>query len=246
MPAIAPVVLFGSDNLLLDLTPSTLSATVPTFVPPIPFVYDFPIAGAAPQDQLVAGTLPPDFKNAFQPPNPGPIVRQALKDAGLLTRDPSAQEIVAEVTDIAFYNDLPTGPRPKASDYIAAANRLDPVTVQAYLTTYAEVFGTNVTARKAQMSADIQTAWDAYVTQSGDQPVSPAGFAQYCAATPSASNARADLSQLLALREQLGALGMSYKEAQVAFQYNILAGMSANGMRAGDLAAAVASSAGSK
>ena len=209
---ISPSVLFGTDNLLLDLTPSTLSGTIPTFVPPIPGVYDFPIFGAAPRETLVAGTLPLVFKQAFQPAYPGPVVQQDLKDAGVLTRDPTIDEILGEVDTGALYNDLPPGPRPKAADYRAAANRLDPRSVQAFLTEYTEVFGNNAQNRKVQMSADLQTAWDAYVSQNGGQGVSGAGFAQYCAATPSASNAHADLRQLHGLREQLGTIGLSYKK----------------------------------
>jgi hypothetical protein len=245
VPYISPSLLFGTGNLLLDLAPSTLSATIPTFVPPIPFVYDFPISGAAPRETLVAGTLPFVFKQAFQPAYPGPVVQQDLKDTGVFTRDPSNDEIVGAVDTGAIYIDLPQSPRPKAADYRAAANRLDPSSVQAFLAKYTEVFGTNVQNRKVQMSTDLQTAWDAYVSQSGGVAVSGAGFAQYCATTPSASDAQADLRQLHGLREQLGSLGLSYKEAQVAFQYNILAGMSANGMRAGDLAAAAAAASGS-
>ncbi|MGD0141299.1 MAG: hypothetical protein ABSD28_20765, partial [Tepidisphaeraceae bacterium] len=246
VPYISPSLLFGTGNLLLDLAPSTLSATIPTFVPPIPFVYDYPISGAAPREMLVAGTLPFVFKQAFQPAYPGPVVQQDLKDTGVFTRDPSDDEIVGAVDTGAIYIDLPQSPRPKAADYRAAANRLDPSSVQAFLAKYTEVFGTNAQNRRVQMSTDLQTAWDAYVSQSGGVAVSGAGFAQYCATTPSASNAQADLRQLHGLREKLGTLGLSYKEAQVAFQYNILAGMSANGMRAGDLAAAVAAAAGSQ
>jgi hypothetical protein len=92
------------------------------------------------------------------------------------------------------------------------------------------------------MTGDIQSAWDAYVTQNGEQPATGAGFAKYCETTPSAAPARADLQQLHSLRGKLGGLGLSYKEAQVAFQYNLLHGMSANGMREGDLAVAVSNS----
>jgi len=242
---ISPSLLFGTGNLLLDLAPSTLSATIPTFVPPTPFVYDYPISGAAPREMLVAGTLPFVFKEAFQPAYPGPVLQQDLKDTGVFTRDPSIDEILGEVDTGAIYNDLPQSPRPRASDYRAAANRLDPSGVHAFLSNYIQVFGTNAQDRKVQMSTDLQTAWDAYVSQSGGVAVSGSGFAQYCATTPSASNAQADLRQLHGLREQLGTLGFSYKEAQVAFQYNILAGMSANGMRSGVLAAAVDAAAGS-
>jgi filamentous hemagglutinin family protein len=242
---IPPALLFGTDNLLVDLSPSMLTATIPTFAPPIPYVYDYPISGAAPREMLVAGSVPRDFKEAFLPTYPGPVLQLDLKDDGVLTGDPTIDEILGEVDTGALYNDLPPGPRPKPADYRAAANRLDPRSVQAFLTRYTEVFGSNAQNRKVQMATDFQTAWDAYVSQSGDQPVSGSGFAQYCAATPSASNAQADLRQLHGLREQLGTLGLSYKEAQVAFQYNILAGMSANGMREGDLAAAVTNVGGS-
>jgi filamentous hemagglutinin family protein len=245
VPYISPSLLFGANNLLLDLAPSTLSATTPTFVPPIPNVYDYPISGAAPREMLTAGTLPRDFKQAFEPTYPGPVLQQDLKDVGVLTRDPSFDEIFAEVDTGAIYVDLPQGPRPKPADYRPAANRLDPSSVQAFLTKYAQVFGSSPQRRKVQMSADLQAAWDAYVSQNVAGAVSGSGFAQFCATTPSASNAQADLLQLHGLREQLGTLGLSYKEAQVAFQYNILAGMSANGMREGDLAAAVTNAAGS-
>jgi hypothetical protein len=98
-----------------------------------------------------------------------------------------------------------------------------------------------VEGRKTEMALDIQRAWDAYVSQNGGQTVSGTGFAQYCASTPSAGGASADLQQLHGLRVQLGSLGLSYKEAQVAFQYNVLSGLSAIGMREGDLATAAAS-----
>jgi hypothetical protein len=94
------------------------------------------------------------------------------------------------------------------------------------------------------MTAEIQSAWDAYVTQNGDQPATGAGFAKFCATTPTAAPANTDLQQLHAVRTKLGGLGLSYKEAQVAFQYNLLYGMSANGMREGDLATAVVFSGG--
>ena len=90
------------------------------------------------------------------------------------------------------------------------------------------------------MASDIQSAWDSYATQNGGQNLTGAGFAQYCATTSSAGGAYGDLVALRQVRGSLATLGLSYKEAQVAFQYNMLAGMRANGMRAGDLAEAVA------
>jgi hypothetical protein len=90
------------------------------------------------------------------------------------------------------------------------------------------------------MAGDFQSAWDLYVTENGNNPVSGAGFAKFCQTAPVAAAAQADLQSLHDLRLQLGGMGLSYKEAQVAFQYNILSGMSANGMREGDLASAVA------
>ena len=69
--------------------------------------------------------------------------------------------------------------------------------------------------------------------------MSGSGFARYCAGTPSAGNANTDLQQLHSLRIHLGTLGLSYKEAQVAFQYNVLKDLSAIGMQEGVLATAV-------
>jgi len=96
VPSISPTALFDPTfNLLLDLTPATLGAKLPSFIPPIPFVFDLPIAGAVPREQLVAGTVTPDFKNAIQASYPGPIVQQDLKDNGVFTREPSLEEILA-------------------------------------------------------------------------------------------------------------------------------------------------------
>ncbi len=231
---LSPSVLFGGDNFLLDLTPNTLTTSIPTFVPPTPFVFDYAIAGAAPRNQLVAGTVPVDFKIAFPPAVPGPIVQEDLKDAGLYTHDPTLDEIIGAVGTMAVYDDMPDRPRPRAVDYQVVVNRLDSRRLGAFLDEYKQVFGTDPEARKTEMALDIQRAWDAYVSQNGDQPVNGAGFAQYCATTPSAASA--DLQQLHGLRAQFGSLGLSYKEAQVAFQYNVLGGLSAVGMRQGDLA----------
>jgi hypothetical protein len=238
-----PSVLFGPGNFLLDLTPNTLSATVPTFVPPTPFVFDYPIAGAAPWQQLVAGTVPFDFKLAYPPVVPGPYIEQDLKDSGVYTRDPSDEEIAGAVSTMAVYDDMPNRPRPRASDYRVVVNRLDPNRAEKYVAQYKLVFGDDPQARKTQINSEIQSAWDAYVNQNGGQPNTAAGFAKYCATTPSAAKANEDLQQLHMLRTDLGDLALSYKEAQVAFQYNVLSGMSAVGMRSGDLAAAASDTA---
>ena len=235
---LSPSVLFGpaptdtaAGNQLLDLTPNTLTTSIPTFVPPTPFVFDYAIAGAAPREQLVAGTVPFDFKVAYPPAVPGPIVQEDLKDAGLYTHDPSLDEIIGAVDTMAVYDDMPDRPRPRAADYKVVVNRLDSRRLDAFLNEYKQVFGQDPEARRTEIALDVQRAWDAYVSQNGDQPVNGAGFAQYCATTPSAANASADLQQLHALRVQLASLGLSYKEAQVAFQYNVLTGLSAIGMR---------------
>jgi len=233
--------LFDFANLLLDLTPNTLTTSIPAFVPPTPFVFDYGIAGAAPQYQLIAGTVPTDFRIAYPPAVPGPIVQEELKDDGLYTQDPTLEEILGAVDTMAVYDDMPDRPRPRSSDYRVVVNRLDSRRVGAFLAEYKQVFGGDAEARKTRFAADIQGAWDAYVSQNGDRSVSGAGFAQYCAGTPSAGNASTALQQLHGLRMQLGALGLSYKEAQVAFQYNVLTGISAVGMREGDLATAVVS-----
>jgi hypothetical protein len=238
---LTPSVLFGGNNFLLDLTPNTLTTSIPTFVPPTPFVFDYPIAGANPREQLVAGTVPFDFKTAFPPAVPGPIQQEELKDAGLYTQDPSLEEIMGAVDTMAVYDDMPYSPRPRPADYKVVVNRLDSRRLGAFMNQYTQVFGQNVEGRKTEMALDIQRAWDAYVSQNGGQTVSGTGFAQYCASTPSAGGASADLQQLHGLRVQLGSLGLSYKEAQVAFQYNVLSGLSAIGMREGDLATAAAS-----
>jgi filamentous hemagglutinin family protein len=235
-----PAVMFGQNNLLLDLTPASLSVSVPKFVPPIPFVYEYPIAGAAPIQDLTAGSVPWDFRKAFEPVYPGPVVQQNMKDNGVYTRDPNTEEIVAATGTMVAYNDMPGRPRPHASDYKVVVNRLDTRRVDAYLDECRNVFGSDPAAKRAHMTGEIQSAWDSYVTQNGEQPATGAGFAKYCATTPSAAPARADLEQLHTLRGKLGDVGLSYKEAQVAFQYNLLYGMSANGMREGDLAIAVA------
>jgi filamentous hemagglutinin family protein len=239
---ISPSALFGPSpsNLLLDLTPNTLTQTIPTFVPPTPFVYDYPLAGAGPRWQETAGTVPLVFKVAFPVAYPGPAEDEQLKEAGIYARQPTIEEILGQAGSMAVYDDMPDRPRPRAYDYQVANNRLDPYRVQAFTAAYHQVFGDNTNARKAQISGDVQAAWDAYVSQSGDNPVSGPGFAEFCARTPSASRANADLEQLHSLRVELSKLGLSYKEAQVAFQYNILSGMSAIGMREGVLAAAVA------
>jgi hypothetical protein len=125
-------------------------------------------------------------------------------------------------------------------DYKVVVNRLDFRRLGSFLDAYHDVFGDDPAASRTLVSTSIQGAWDAYVTQNGDQPVSGAGFAQYCANTPSAAGANTALRQLHGLRYQLGTLGLSYKEAQVAFQYNVLTGLSAIGMREGDLATAIA------
>jgi filamentous hemagglutinin family protein len=237
---IDPAVMFGSNNLLLDLTPATLSVTVPKFVPPIPFVYEYPIAGPFPPNSLIAPSVPTDFKTAFEPVYPGPIVQQRLKDDGVFTRDPNTEEILGAVGPMALYNDMPGKPRPHASDYKVVVNRLDYRRSDAYLEQCRQVFGDNPAARRAHMAGDIQTAWDAYVTQNGEQPATGEGFAKFCATTPSAAPAYRDLQQLHGIRTSLGESGMSHKEQQVAFQYNVLGGMSANGMREGVLPVAVA------
>jgi hypothetical protein len=118
--------LFGNENLLLDLTPSTLSVSIPTFVPPIPFVFDYPIAGAFPRELVTAGNVPFDFKLAFPPVIAGPDMGQELQQGGINSRDPSPDEIVGIVSTMAVFNDLPDTPRPKASDYRTVVNRLDP------------------------------------------------------------------------------------------------------------------------
>jgi filamentous hemagglutinin family protein len=245
IPSISSAALFGADNLLLDLTPSTLGATIPTFIPPIPFVFDYPIAGAAPRQQLVAGTVTPDFKEAFAPVYPGPIVQQELNDSGAYTREPTLQEILDATDSIVVYDDLPTRRRPRPQDYATAVNRLDSRRVQEFLVKYREMFYggagnvANMPSRKPQIAADLQEAWDAYVSQNGYRPATGAGFQQYCARTPSATKASAELTQLSGLLGQLDTLGLSHKEAREAFQHNILAGLPANGMQDSDLIAAV-------
>jgi fibronectin-binding autotransporter adhesin len=245
---LSPSVLFGpapsgsaAGNLLLDLTPNTLTTSIPTFVPPTPFVFDYGIAGAAPWYELVAGTVPLDFKIAYPPAVPGPIVQEQLKDAGLYTQDPTLDEILGAVDTMAVYDDMPQSPRPRPADYKVVVNRLDSRRLDAFMDEYNQVFGQNPEARRTEMALEIQRAWDAYVSQNGDQPVSGPGFAQYCGSTPSAAGAGADLQQLHGLRIQLGGLGLSFKEAQVAFRYNVLTGLSAIGMREGDLAWAAVS-----
>ena len=237
--AISASVLFGGNNLLLDLTPNTLTTSIPTFVPPTPFVFDYPIAGAAPREQVVAGTVPFDFKIAYPPAVPGPIVEEDLKDTGIYSHDPTLDEIMGAIGTMAVYDDMPDHPRPKASDYQVVTNRLDSKRVALFLKQYKEMFGDDPASRRSQIASDIQTAWDGYVSQNGGGSVSGAGFAAYCAATPSAISAGDDLAQLHQLRMNVSMLGLSYKEAQVAFQYNMLAGLSAIGMREGDLATAV-------
>jgi filamentous hemagglutinin family protein len=240
--AISPTVLFGNSNLLLDLTPNTLTTSIPTFVPPTPFVFDFAIAGAAPREQLVAGTVPLDFKTAYPPAVPGPIIQEEFSDAGVYTHEPSVEEILGAVGTMAVYDDMPDQPRPRASDYRVAVNRFDSRRLGLFLAEYKRVFGQDATAERTRITNDLQLAWNAYVSQNADQPVGGAGFAQYCASTPSAAAALSDLGQLHGLRIQLAGLGLSYKEAQVAFQYNVLSGLSAIGMRGGDLATAVVNS----
>ncbi len=249
VPSIPAQALFNPDfgNVLLDLTPSTLGARLPTFIPPIPFVFDLPIAGAVPRQQLVAGTVTPDFKNAFLPSYPGPVVQQDLKDSGVFTREPTTDEVVATTDSIADYNDTPRKRRPRAEDFSVVVTRLNSVRVQKFLDQYRDTFSSaaedsaNMPSRRAQIASDLQEAWDAYVSQNGYKKATGAGFQHYVAgaSTPTASKASVDLVQLNSLFQQLNTLGLSHKEAQMAFQHNILAGLPANGMQDGDLIAAV-------
>jgi filamentous hemagglutinin family protein len=248
VPPIPPTALFFPVfNLLLDLTPATLGAKLPNFIPPIPFVFDLPIAGAVPRQQLVAGTVTPDFKDAFQQGYPGPLVQQDLKDNGVLTREPSLEEVLAATDTIVDYNDMPRRRRPRAQDFAVAVTRLNSVRVQKFLDDYQQVFSsgqgksTESSSRRAQMAVDLQESWDAYVSQNGYKQASGAGFEQYVATTPSASKASAELIQLNSLLQEMDTLGLSHKEAQMFFQHNILAGLPANGMQDGDLMAAVES-----
>jgi len=248
VPSISATALFySSPNLLLDLTPATLGARLPAFIPPIPFVFDLPIAGAVPRQQLVAGTVTADFKNAFMASYPGPIVEQDLRDDGVFTREPSVEEILAATDSIVEYNDTPRKRRPSAEDFAAVVSRMNSSRVQKFLDQYQEMFSNgpgnspNMPSRRAQIAGDLQEAWDAYVSQNGYKQATGAGFQQYVAATPSAAKASNELVQLNSLLQQLGTLGLSDKEAHMAFQHNILAGLPANGMQDNDLIAAVES-----
>jgi hypothetical protein len=235
---------FPGFNLLLDLTPSTLTSKLPTFVPPIPFVFDLPVGGAVPRQQLVAGTVTPDFKNAMMPSYPGPVVQQDLRDNGVYAREASLQEILDATDSIVVYDDTPRKRRPRAEDFNIAVARLNSSRVQKFLDQYHDVFaGTpgsgDASSRRAQIAGDLQEAWDAYVGQNGYKRATGAGFQHYAATTPSATKAANELVQLNSLLQQLDTLGLSHKEAQMAFQHNILAGLPANGMQDGDLMAAV-------
>ena len=148
-------VLFAQNNLLLDLTPNTLTTSIPSFVPPTPFVFDYAIAGAAPREQLVAGTVPLDFKIAYPPAVPGPIVQEDLKDTGLYSQDPTLEEILGAVDTMAVYDDMPDRPRPRSSDYRVVVNRLDSRRVGAYLAEYTQVFGADG-SQKTRIAGDIQ------------------------------------------------------------------------------------------
>ncbi len=212
---------------------------------PIPFVFDLPVGGAVPRQELVAGTVTPDFKNAMMPSYPGPIVQQDLKDNGVFTREASLEEILDGTDSIVVYNDTPRKRRPRADDFSVAAPRLNSVRVQKFLDDYREMFaGTpgnsaDMPSRRAQIASDLQTAWDAYVGQNGYKRATGVGFQHYVATTPSASKAANELVQLNSLLQQLNTLGLSHKEAQMAFQHNILAGLPANGMQDADLISAV-------
>jgi filamentous hemagglutinin family protein len=241
----ASALFFPEFNLLLDLTPSTLTSKLPTFVPPIPSVFDLPAGGALPRQLLVAGTVTPDFKNAMMASYPGPIVQQDLKDDGIFTRELSIEEIVDATDSIVVYNDTPRKRRPRAEDFHVAVSRLNSSRVQKFLDQYHELFAASsvnsadTTSRRAQIAGDLQEAWDAYVGQNGYKHATGAGFQHYVATTPSASKAADELVQLNSLLQQLNTLGLSHKEAQMAFQHNVLAGLPANGMQDGDLMAAV-------
>jgi hypothetical protein len=249
VPSIPATAFFlpGGVNLLLDLTPSTLGSRLPTFIPPIPFVFDLPVGGAVPRQQLVAGTVASDLKDALMPGYPGPIVQQDLKDDGIFTREPSLEEIVAATDSIVDYNDTPRKRRPRAEDFAVVVNRVDSSRAQKFLDKYHEMFsgGAGVSpdmpSRRAQIAGDLQEAWDAYVGQNGYKQATGAGFQQYVAATPSALKVSTELVQLNSLLQQLDTLGLSHKEAQMLFQHNVLAGLSANGMQDNDLIGAVES-----
>ena len=126
-------------------------------------------------------------------------------------------------------------------------NRVDSSRAQKFLDKYHEMFsgGAGVSpdmpSRRAQIAGDLQEAWDAYVGQNGYKQATGAGFQQYVAATPSALKVSTELVQLNSLLQQLDTLGLSHKEAQMLFQHNVLAGLSANGMQDNDLIGAVES-----
>jgi filamentous hemagglutinin family protein len=235
---------YGPENLLLDVTPATLGATIPSYIPPVPFVFDYPIGGAVPRQQLVAGTVPVDFKTAFQPAYPGPVLQQDLIDDGVFTREPTFEEIVAAAEDVVVYQDIPEKGRPRVEDFSVAAPRINPHRARKFLDSYQAIFGgqgssSDVAAGKTRIAADIQSAWDAYVLQNGYRPATGAGFQQYCARTPAAAKVSADLAQFNDLFQQLVVLGLTHKEAAEFVQYKILAGLSANGMQDRDLLSAV-------
>jgi filamentous hemagglutinin family protein len=236
---------FPGFNLLLDLTPSTLSSKLPSFVAPIPSVFDLPAGGAFPRQQLVAGTVTPDFKNAMMPSYPGPTVQQDLNDDGVFTREPTVEEIVDATDSVVVYNDTPRKRRPRAEDFSVAVTRLNSSRAQQFLDQYHEIFAAapgssaNTPSHRAQIASDLQESWDAYVGQNGYKRATGAGFQHYVATTRSASKAANELTQLNSLLQQLDTLGLSHKEAQMAFQHNVLAGLPANGMQDGDLIAAV-------
>ncbi len=242
--SVAPSAFFSPYNLLLDLTPATLGGVIPTFVAPIPFVFDYPFAGAVPRQQLVAATVPADFKLAFQTGYPGPVLQQDLKDDGVYTREPTLDEILAATSGPVDYDDLPKKRRPHAWDFSVVATRMNTPPAREFLAGYQAFFGGSGNSpqtanRRSRIAAEIQTAWDAYVSQNGYNAETGAGFQQYCARTPAAAKVAADLVQLNGLFQQLRLLGLSQKEASEAFQYNILAGLSANGMQDRDLTNAV-------
>jgi len=134
---------------------------------------------------------------------------------------------------------MPTKRRPRPSDYAATVNRLDSHDVRQFLAQYQDVFGGPY--RRTQMSVEIQQAWDGYVNQNGYNLATGDGFQKYCAQTPSASKAAADLAALNDLKAHFDRLGLSNKEGQVVFRNFILGGLPANGMQEGDLVIAVES-----
>lgn len=244
-PELTPYAFFGYGDNLLDLSGTTVSTSLPTLIAPISFVFDLPIAGAVPRDDLIAGAVPRDLRRVRRQVIITPSLKDQLNQAEIFPRDPRTTELVDAVRAYANYNDVPQTPDPTAEDYKVVVNRLNYENAQRFIDDYFGAFrgepGSNLPggSRAVQFRNDIEKAWKAY-THNDTKQGTGEGFQQYCAHTPSAENAYHVLQRLSNLMVELDSLGLSDEEERNAARLKIFSGLSARSMQEGDLEAAVA------